>query len=353
MKKKVIALILAGIIVLSACGCDKSSNAELEGTTQNNVNTETEVIQESNNSLESSVNSETELATDKNKTEFSFADLKNIQFVFSSGAGAWSTELYIHEDGSFEGIYHDSDMGSTGEGYPNGTRYFCDFNGQFAKPVKVNDYTYSLQIEEVQYANEVGTEEILDEVLYVYSDAYGLQGTEELFIYLPESPIEELPEGFLNWVRNSYYYGMEGKVMTELPGYGLYNKAEECGFSSYNIKESMETMVAFTEEMAAEVEYSIQNDDLSQTDYNFKARDLYDMWDADLNTIWGNLNLVLDAETMEQLLSEQRAWITWKEDEVEKAGADYEGGSMQPMVKHLKAAELTKARVYALMEYFE
>ncbi len=353
MKKKITTFILAGIVALSVCGCDKSGNTELEGASQNNANTETVVTTEDDNSSESSTNSETELVQDKNKTEFLYGDLKNIQFDFSSGAGAWSTELYIHEDGSFEGTYHDGDMGSTGEGYPNGTRYFCEFNGQFAEPVKVNDYTYSLQIEEMQFTNEVGTEEILDEVLYVYSDAYGLQGTDEILIYLPESPVEELPEGFMNWVRNSYYYEMEGGVMTKLPSYGLYNEAEECGFSSYNIKKSVETMVAFTEEMAAEVEYSIQNDDLTQTEYNFKARDLYDMWDADLNTIWSDLKLVLDEKTMEQLLNEQREWIKWKEEEVEKAGADYEGGSMQPMVMHLKAAELTKARVYELMKCFE
>ncbi len=341
MKKKIAAFIFAGIMVLSVCGCQ---NGEIE---------EAEVIPESSIISENSTSSEAEIVQENNKTEFSFVDLKNIQFVFSSGAGAWSTEMYISEDGSFVGTYHDGDMGSTGAGYPNGTRYFCEFSGQFAEPVHVNEYAYVLQISEIQYANEVGTEEILDEVLYVYSDAYGLQGTENILVYLPGAPVDELPEEFMNWVRNSYYYEMEGGAMTALPSYGLYNEAEECGFSSYNIKESMETMVAFTEEMAAEVEYSIQNDDLTQTDYNFKARDLYDMWDADLNTIWGNLKIVLADEEMEQLLAEQRQWIVWKEEEIERAGADYEGGSMQPMVMHLKAAELTKVRIYELMEYFE
>ena len=35
------------------------------------------------------------------------------------------------------------------------------------------------------------------------------------------------------------------------------------------------------------------------------------------------------------------------------AGALYEGGSMQPMVISQKAAELTKERVYQLLEYLE
>ena len=42
-----------------------------------------------------------------------------------------------------------------------------------------------------------------------------------------------------------------------------------------------------------------------------------------------------------------------KEKEVAEAGAEYEGGSIQPMVMNLKAAEMTKARVYELLELLE
>lgn len=286
----------------------------------------------------------------EDKDTLSFEDLKGNRFVFASGAGAWSTEFLIGEDGSFKGTYHDSDMGSTGAGYPNGTRYFCEFSGQFTEPEKVNDYTYKMAIGSIEYANEVNTEEILDEILYYYSDAYGLSGAEEILIYLPGAPIAELPEDYMIWVKGSAYIE-EGT--TELPFYGLYNEVEQCGFSSYNVKESLETRVAFTEELALEIENSIQNDPLTQLDYNEKTQNLYEMWDSDLNAIWNDLKDILDAETFEELLSEQREWITWKEAEIKKAGADYEGGSMQPMVMNQKAAELTKIRVYELLEYLE
>lgn len=282
--------------------------------------------------------------------EISFGNLKGYRFVFASGAGAWSTEFVISEDGSFKGTYHDSDMGSSGPGYPNGTRYFCEFTGQFTELEKVNDYTYKTQISEIAYANEVDTEEILDEVLYYYSDAYGLAGAEDVYIYLPGASIEELPEDYMMWAKGSAYIE-EG--MTEIPFYGLYNVTEACGFSSYDIVESLKERVAFTEKLALEIENSIENDDLTQTEYNLKTKDLYDMWDSDLNAIWSELKNVLDEETMEQLLLEQREWIARKEAEVNKAGADYEGGSMQPMVMNNKAAELTKTRVYELLEYFE
>ena len=50
-----------------------------------------------------------------------------------SGASAWSTELYLQSDGSFSGYYHDSDMGATGDAYPNGTLYESSFSGSFSE----------------------------------------------------------------------------------------------------------------------------------------------------------------------------------------------------------------------------
>lgn len=320
MKKRIMLFALMLSMVLSVCGC--GNNAE-----------------------------DRKQHSEQNREEKSlFDELKGNRFVFSSGAGAWGTELIISEDGSFKGQYHDSDMGSTGAGYPNGTRYFSEFNGQFSEPEKVNEYTYKMKINTIEYANEVGSEEILDEILYSYSEAYGLFGAEEILIYLPGASIEKLPEEYMNWVRGSAY--MEGEI-TELPFYGLYNEAEQCGFSSYNIKESLEIRVGFTQEQAAEIEKSIQNDDLTQLEYNEKSQLLYQIWDSDLNAIWSELKVILDEEAFDELLQEQRAWIQAKETEVKEAGAEYEGGSIQPMVMSLKAAELTKTRVYELLEYLE
>lgn len=111
---------------------------------------------------------ETELG---GRESFSFAELQNYEFYFSSGVGAWATTMMINSDGSFAGEYYDSDMGVTGDGYPSGTQYYCAFQGQFAPPVKINEYTYSTQISAIRYENEVGTEEIKDGIRYIYTDA--------------------------------------------------------------------------------------------------------------------------------------------------------------------------------------
>lgn len=109
---------------------------------------------------------------------FSYADVSDLTFCFSSGVGAWSTIMEIHEDGSFEGNFHDSDMGDSGEGYPNGTVYFCDFRGQFSEPVRVNEYTYSAEIQNMELERESGTSEIIDGIRYIYSGPYGFDNAE-------------------------------------------------------------------------------------------------------------------------------------------------------------------------------
>lgn len=91
----------------------------------------------------------------------------------------------------------------------------------------------------------------------------------------------------------------------------------------------------------------------TQTEYNEKTQQLYELWDIALNTLWSSLKQTLDEETMTSLLAKQREWIAEKEQAVAEAGAEYEGGSMQPMVMNQKAAEITQSRVYELMELLE
>ena len=129
-----------------------------------------------------------------------FSELSKYQFVFSSGAGAWQTMLNINEDGTFNGYYSDSDMGDIGEDHPNGVNYSSTFEGKFTTPKKVNDYTYSISIESMKLEKEAGTEEIIDGIKYIYTEPYGLDGAKEIYIYTPQAPIKELPEGFRSWV---------------------------------------------------------------------------------------------------------------------------------------------------------
>lgn len=282
-----------------------------------------------------------------------FTELSKYQYIFCSGVGAWQTILTIYEDGTFSGYYNDSDMGDIGEEYPNGTNYSCIFDGKFTTPKRVNDYTYSMTIEAISLVNEAGTEEIVEGIRYIYSEPYGLENAKEIYIYTTKAPIKELPEGFRNWAG---YMGLNDVNEEYLPFYGLYNVETECGFTSFEIVEEDPGADIITEVEEIEKQYEIMNDrlaneGLSQSKMNILAKDIYILWDDEINKIWGYLKDSLDKDTMDQLTTAQREWIKRKESEVNKAGSKYEGGSIQPMIEYITAAELTRDRVYELIEY--
>lgn len=150
-------------------------------------------------------------------------------FVFSSGAGAWSTELTLESDGSFTGYYHDSNMGDTGVGYEDGTVYICNFTGKFTTPEQINEYTYTMRLADIQIEGTPGEEYLDNDQRFIYSEPYGFDNAEEFFIYLPGAPISELPEGFTGWLRSS----MNPDEEDILPCYGIYNAGGEEGFVAY------------------------------------------------------------------------------------------------------------------------
>ncbi len=157
-----------------------------------------------------------------------FRELEGVEFIFASGAGAWDTEMSIGADGSFAGEYHDSDMGDTGDGYPDGTVYHCTFHGKFGEARKVSDHEYRFKLLTIETEDAVDTESIENGVRYIAKGPYGLENAEEIALYLPGTPASELPEEFLNWM---YGVASEEEYKPTLTLYGLYNINEEQGFA--------------------------------------------------------------------------------------------------------------------------
>lgn len=236
MKKLIMIAILVFTTVFFA-GCKNSAEKPTEETTKA---TEPVTTQPETTSAQvfTDVPSTEEPTTEEPSTEEPtteepddtseiFGELSN-KFIFSSGAGAWATVLNINPDGSFDGNFHDSNMGETGEGYPGGTIYYCDFTGQFGDVEKVNDYTYSMKMLSIEYKNDPDTEEIKEQRKFIYATAYGLDEAEELYIYIPDAPISELPEKFLMWAHKP------GSTDSTLGSYGIYNLNEEEGFIEHS-----------------------------------------------------------------------------------------------------------------------
>ena len=121
-------LVAVSSTVILFTGC-QSGNAIINNTNTDNSNTENNQVIDSNTTESDS----TDTITPVEET-IQFSELSKYEFVFSSGVGAWQTMLNINEDGSFQGLYSDSDMGDTGEGYPNGIIYSSKFEGEFTTP---------------------------------------------------------------------------------------------------------------------------------------------------------------------------------------------------------------------------
>lgn len=341
MNQKWTALALAGAMVVTVSGCDTAmGKTENTGNPAESSGTTAEVVYSTPDPTED-IGGET-----GEETAFSFRDLSNLEFYYSSGAGGWGTQLVVQEDGSFTGNFQDSDMGNTAPEYPNGTVYLNSFSGKFSEPEAVNAYTYSTTIQLLEYEEPVHTDKISGGIRYDYSEAYGLQNVQTVLIYLPEAPLEELPEEFLSWVG---YPDLSKTEATQLGFYALNCQPEENGFISFNLLDSLRSRIASTKEQSEALETAIQQDSLTQTEYNEKTQELYELWDAAMNAVWTMLEQTLDNDTMDKLTMEQRQWTIERDNAVEAAGADYEGGTTQAMVQNQTAAEWTKARVDVLL----
>ncbi len=360
-KRKLLLLVAVSSTVVLFTGCQSKNTTSINTNTKNNQIVDSKTTENTNTddikAVESNVAEVTPNLVENNNEEstIQFLELSKYQFVFSSGAGAWQTILNINEDGSFKGYYSDSDMGDTGEGYPNGIIYSSTFEGEFTTPKRVNDYTYSMTIESIKLEKEVGSEEIIDGIKYIYSEPYGLDDAKEIYIYTTQAPLKELPEAFRSWVG---YMELSDVKDECLPFYGLYNVETESGFSSYVIDEiegdNTETYITAEveeiEKQSEEMNNRLINEDLNQSEMNLLAKDIYVLWDDEINKVWGYLKDTLDKDAMDKLTYVQKEWIVKKENQVKKAGSEYEGGSMRPMVEFLKGAELTRDRVYELIE---
>lgn len=134
-----------------------------------------------------------------------------MELIFSSGAGAWRTMLTLNSDGSFSGMFSDSNLGETGEDYPNGTVYLCSFSGRFSLSEKLDVHSYPLTLEAVTLDRPGGEEWIENGILHVSAGPYGLyndnidgQMSRKFVLYTPTAPILGLDEDLLSWWPGRY-----------------------------------------------------------------------------------------------------------------------------------------------------
>ncbi len=165
----------------------------------------------------------TTTTTKSKKEELAFLPMR---FVYTSGMGNWVSVLDLNKDLSFTGAYDDIDMGDFSDDYPEGTAYTCEFSGKFGNLKKINDYTYSMELIELETKEKPGKEWIEHGIKYYATEAAGIDGCEEFFLYTPDAPTYELSEEFL-WYGPWLY---DGEIGDELNYYGIYNPQDDIGF---------------------------------------------------------------------------------------------------------------------------
>lgn len=149
-------------------------------------------------------------------------------FTYSSGSGAWSTDIVLEANGTFQGEYHDSDMNVTSTDYPNGTMYISKFHGKFTTPQKVDEYTYSMQVEYMELDWQKGKEYIEDGIRYIVLGESELETGEQLLVYIPGTPYTNLPKNFMN-VLPKIALGPE-----TLECFAIYNAKYDAYYTGYN-----------------------------------------------------------------------------------------------------------------------
>lgn len=154
---------------------------------------------------------------------------RNIPFAgdswwcFSSGAGAWRTTLHLLADGTFSGLFEDSDMGDTGTAYPNGTQYISRFSGRFGAATQVTEGVYYARVEALSWEGTADEVAYVDSVRVITREPYGLSQGDDVLICMPGVDAAYLTESQRIWVQDNI---SEGKVIRPV----LINQNEDWGF---------------------------------------------------------------------------------------------------------------------------
>lgn len=348
----------AVITALSLCfllGCGNAQNdvqtmepEPPESQTVPSQTSQSDETQTAESETEQSQSSESSEAVEE--TDLTFADLPGYTFTFSSGAGAWATELTIEKDGYFHGAYHDSDMGDIGEGYDNGTVYSSVFSGHFTDLTKVDDTVWTMNVADISYEDTVGETQIdaYDKIRYIYTEAYGLG--DSMQIYWKQTPTAELSEDVMSWV-GIWLENAGNESVLSMPvladpetGNAFYSYERETPY------EEAKTLLVLYQSSYEEMEAAAQQA-TTQGDMNLCAQKMYENNDACLNKIWILVKYNTNEQRFAEILEEQRAWIAEKEAEEERIRTDWDGGSGMPLDLYSTLADMTMERCKVLAEY--
>ena len=217
-------LLLSSLLALTACGADNVSvdkeeieepSSELVEVQQ--VTPDEEIKDGDEEPVETLVEVEEPGEVETDEFQWIYDELAGKSFIFSSGVGAWRTAFTFIDNGEFSGIYSDA----------NGPEIFVsEFIGQFDIKEEVDEFTYLLDLAELEVTSETGKEEQDGEMIITYVDEpHGFpSGSSTFELYLPYKPKSDVSDEYLSWV-----YGQANNEREFLNSFGLYNTNHEFG----------------------------------------------------------------------------------------------------------------------------
>jgi hypothetical protein len=203
-------------------------------------------------------------------------------------------------DGTFSGYYNgyiledyfDDDSGIAQEE--------SSFIGRFKDIKRIDDYTYSMNLDYITIEGEIGDETIHDGMTMVTTQPQGFDNASEFLLYLPGRRISDLPEPFM-FCMNPLYNS--NNIYQLLPFYGLYNVGGEEGFEG-EIPASGEVVqpgniyvnMSKAEHKALNIFFSnfaeVEMNDFDVTNYSNSALIDFAIWHTWIN----NANAILPSE---------------------------------------------------------
>src|SRR5699024_7607155 len=164
---------------LTACGNSQENTAQEETPEetieiQDEVPTdETEQSDEEQDSMSEATNEEetaeeeTRPAETESEFQWLYDELNGKSFIFSSGVGAWGTSIRFLDEGNFLGEYSDA----------NGPEMVVsEFTGHFDIQKEIDEFTYLLDLNNLQITSDTGKEEVDGEMTITYvEEPHGFQ----------------------------------------------------------------------------------------------------------------------------------------------------------------------------------
>lgn len=160
-----------------------------------------------------------------------FETMAGMQWSFLSGVGGWSTDLTIHPDGSFDGEFHDSEMGDSADEYPYGTVYGCTFSGQMTVVGQAENDAVRIRVEKLALDEGQAPMAIEDGVRYITQEKpYGISQGDEFLLYRPGTPVGVFTEEMLFWA----HVTDRENPPAALDNWFLSNQDYDSGFVGYS-----------------------------------------------------------------------------------------------------------------------